>query len=335
MDRGCRVEPRVAELDRVFGLGYLEKARGPASEGGAIGVSARCPRPRAIAENIRLTFYQKLASPKAMGRELTRRARMARGLASRPLPDFLVIGAQKAGTTSVYSYLIQHPRIAAPLKKQVHFFDWNYHRGLGWYRANFPAVGAEPPAETGRPLTFEVTPYYLFHPQAVPRIAETLDQAPLIVLLRNPLDRAYSHYRHNVRRRREPLDFVDALAAERHRLAGSAEGGQPGFRHQSFSYAGRSRYGEQLERLYDWVAPERVLVLVSEDLFADPASFMGRLFGWLGLEQPENIDYTPHNVGRELDSVLSPEQRRQLFADYFDDDVQRLEALTGRRFDWQ
>jgi len=283
-----------------------------------------------------LTFAQKLTSPRGIGRELTRRARMARGLAQRPLPDFLVIGAQKAGTTSLFSYLIQHPRIEPPLKKQVHFFDWHYHRGVAWYRANFPAVGPGPPAENGRPLTFEATPYYLFHPRAVPRIAETLDDVPLVVLLRHPLDRAYSHYRHNVRRRREPLGFVEALAAEQQRLAGdSGTGGTDGFRHQSFSYAGRSRYGEQLERLYSWIAPERVLIVTSEDLFADPVSVMGRLFGALGLDRPADVDYSPRNVGRELDSVLSAEQRRQLFAEYFADDVRCLEALTGRRFDWQ
>lgn len=285
-----------------------------------------------------MTSAQKLTSPKALGRELMRRARMARGVVDHPLPDFLVIGAQKAGTTSLFKYLVQHPRIAPPLKKQVHFFDWHYGRGLGWYRANFPAIGAGPPAETGRPMTFETTPYYLFHPQAVPRIAETLHEARLIVLLRNPLDRAYSHYRHNVRRRREPLGFVGALAAEQDRLPAADNvpaARRAGLHHQSFSYVGRSRYGEQLGRLFDWVTPKRVLIVVSEDFFADPASVMGRLFGALGLDPPSYIDYTPHNVGRELDSILSPEQRQKLFTEYFTDDVQRLEALTGRRFDWQ
>ena len=138
----------------------------------------------------------------------------------RKLPDFLIVGVMKGGTTSLFRYLVRHPQVLPPFRKEIKYFDCNYINGQNWYQAHFPLkkkfVG-------GSKLTGEATPYYIFHPQAPMRIAEALPEAKIIILLRNPIDRAYSHYQHMVRVGREPLSFEEAIAAEPERLAGEAE----------------------------------------------------------------------------------------------------------------
>ena len=119
-------------------------------------------------------------------------------------PNFLIIGAQRCGTTSLYNYLIQHPQIVPSSKKEVHFFDLNFHLGQSWYEKHFPEV-------SDNILTGEASPYYIFHPLCPKRIFDYDPSVKLIVILRNPIDRAYSHYRHIVRLGHEPLKFEDAL----------------------------------------------------------------------------------------------------------------------------
>ena len=117
-------------------------------------------------------------------------------------PDFLIIGTQRGGTTSLYDYLSEHPCIAGAVKKEIEFFDLNYHRGIGWYRAHFPSVLERLYARRARGrklVTGEATPYYLFHPHAPRRMQEAAPESRLIILLRNPVERAYSHYWHEVR----------------------------------------------------------------------------------------------------------------------------------------
>src|SRR5947209_1159841 len=140
----------------------------------------------------------------------------------RALPDFLIIGAQKAGTTSLYRYLAAHPDIVASTRKEVHFFDINFWRGEWWYRSLFPLrrrLQRRPPLRNRPAITGEASPYYLFHPFAPERAAQLLPDAKLIVLLRDPVERAWSHYRHEVANGRETMTFPDALAAEPARLA--------------------------------------------------------------------------------------------------------------------
>ena len=118
------------------------------------------------------------------------------------LPDFLLLGAQKAGSTSLYVHLMQHPQIIGVARKELHFFDYKSALGSWWYRTNFPtkAEMAQRSAALGKPvLTGEASPYYLFHPHAARRIARLLPDVKLIALLRNPVDRAFSHYHHEVR----------------------------------------------------------------------------------------------------------------------------------------
>ncbi len=143
----------------------------------------------------------------------------------RRLPDFIVAGAAKAGTTSLWAYLVEHPQVERPLTKEVGYFDVNFHRGNRWYRMHFPVDDlASPTTGSNRGmLTGESTPYYLFHPLVPARVAATLPNVQIIILLRNPVDRAFSHYQLKIKRRHETLCFDDAIRAEADRLAGEHE----------------------------------------------------------------------------------------------------------------
>ncbi|HEV2894458.1 MAG TPA: sulfotransferase, partial [Actinomycetota bacterium] len=152
-------------------------------------------------------------------------ARPTAGL--RLLPDYLIIGAQRAGTTSLHRYLIQHPGVRTTLRtKGVHFFDTAYGRGMSWYASRFPTkltawyVARRHGVEL---RTGEASPYYLFHPHVPARVAEHLPQVRLIALLRDPVGRAYSHYQHEVARGFETLSFEEAIEAEPARLAGETQ----------------------------------------------------------------------------------------------------------------
>lgn len=249
---------------------------------------------------------------------------------SRPLPGFLIIGAQKAGTTSLHEYLCQHSRVAAPATKEVHFFDHDFQRGTGWYRAHFPRPRY--PAS----LTGEATPYYLFHPLVPGRAAEVLPEARLIVLLRNPIDRAFSQHNHERVLGFESLSFEEAIAAEPGRLAGEedrllAEPRYRSFAHQHHSYLSRGRYHVQLERWLQCFDRDRLLVLSAEDLFTAPADVVGQAQEFLGLEPETPVDMAAKNARSY--APIDADVRRRLRAD-FEEDNRRLYRLVGRDFGW-
>lgn len=249
------------------------------------------------------------------------------------LPDFVIIGAQRCGTTSLYAYLAGHPRVAPAEEKELHFFDLNWDRGVGWYRDRF--ASARRRRLRRRPLTGEASPYYVFHPHAPARMAEVLPEARLIVMLRDPVDRAFSHYKLGRGQGWEDLSFEEAIDREPERLAGELERmledqTYRSFAHQHYSYLARGRY---VEHLRAWVErfPERLLVLRSEDLYRDPGTEMARVLAFLGLEE------TPH---RPLDALnvsdpvaMDPRTRRRL-AEHFRLYNRRLEELLGRKMGW-
>jgi Sulfotransferase domain len=246
----------------------------------------------------------------------------------RPLPNFLILGAQKAGTTALYAYLRWHPQVTGPSFKEVSFFDRHYARGERWYRAHFPA--------RRRTAVGEASPSYLLHPLAPERVATLLPDARLVALLRNPVDRAFSHYQHEVALRREPLSFEDAVAAEDERLRGEVERmlRDPGyFSHAwwNYTYLTRGRYAEQLERWYAAFPRDRLLVLFTEELAEDPGATYRRVLEFLGLELRELPSY-PRIFEREYEQ-MRPETRAQL-AHTFDEPNRRLQTLLGRELPW-
>lgn len=203
---------------------------------------------------------------------------------SHDAPDFLIIGAMKAGTTSLFDCLASHPSIIKPLSKELHFFDLQHQRGYAWYRRQLGLDSTQPHGG----LSGESSPYYLFHPAVPRRVAEVRPAARLIVLLRNPVTRTVSHYHHARRLGLEELPLEEALAREETRLLGASEvlvreeaAISPS--HQYFSYRARGQYSEQLEAWLRFFPPEQILVLQSEHLFTRPQSELRRVVRFLDL----------------------------------------------------
>jgi hypothetical protein len=259
----------------------------------------------------------------------------------RVLPDFLIIGAQKGGTSSLYNYLTAHPAVIRAATKEVHYFDLNYARGVGWYRSHFPTrrrlaqVGesAGVAAQTG-----EASPYYLFHPQVPERVFALLPDVRLIVLLRDPVERALSHHNHARADGYETLGVADAFAAEPRRLAGEAERlagrdpGAVGFCHQHHSYLSRGRYAEQLERWFALFPRDQLMIADSRELFEDAAGLTSRAFAFLGL--PEHALPRYDVAGARPHTDVDPELRARLCA-YFDPHNHHLYELLEEDFGWQ
>jgi Sulfotransferase domain len=258
----------------------------------------------------------------------------------RVLPDFVIIGAAKAGTTSLFGWLLEHPFVRGSARKETNYFSHYYSRGEDWYRIHFPLESEREAfaAEHGRPfLTGEASPSYLLHVWAPERMAKHLPDARLIVQLRDPVDRAYSQYQMRRRDGEEPLDsFEAAVDAEEGRLAAEHERMLGDRRYSSYevacwSYLMRSRYAEQLERWFRYFPRERIHILSLESLAADPGAALDAVHEFLGL---------PRHRPAELDArfvfdydPMSPETRARLER-YFEPHNERLYELVGTDFGW-
>lgn len=254
---------------------------------------------------------------------------------ARALPDFIIIGAQKGGTTSLYEYLVRHPQVRAAMKKEIRYFGENYSQGLIWYRSHFPLAYK---LDKRKFLTGESSPTTLFHPLAPERVAQTIPAVKLIVLLRDPVQRAFSHYQMNLRSGRDHLSFEEALGREAERLDGAVEGVIEGedeavYRYTSFSYMARGEYAAQLERWYEVFSKEQMLILQSEELFQNPANVFRKTLNFLQLPEVELPKYHAHNPGR-YDREM-PEHSRQFLAVHFREPNQRLYTLLDQDFGWQ
>jgi hypothetical protein len=259
--------------------------------------------------------------------------------AVRVLPDYIIIGAQKCGTSSLYRYLNEHPAVAPAAGKEVHFFDWHYSRGTSWYRAHFPTIVAREMfrARTGRRLiTGEASPYYLFHPHAPRRIKSLLPSVKLIALLRNPVERALSAYHHQARAGSEPLSFREAMDQEPARLAPEIErltrdDTYKSAAHRRFSYLSRGVYADQLEAWFRLFPREQILVIRSEDFFEEPAATVAQVFRFLGLPSTQSSEFRRFNAGDygEMDPAINAR-----LTEYFAPHNQRLYDLLGRDLGW-
>ena len=260
----------------------------------------------------------------------------------RVTPDYLILGAQRSGTTSLYRYLVQHPAVGPVLlEKGVHFFDVNYERGFSWYRSHFPSVAYRwwIRSHHGMDLiTGEASPYYLFHPLAPARVTRDLPHVKLIVMLRDPVRRAHSHYRHEVDRGYEHLPtFEEALDAEPDRLAGEterilADPGYTSFNHQHYSYIARGHYLEQLQAWLERFPRDRMLVIGSEDFFRNPGPVVQRVHAFLGLPRWISPAIVKHNAGRY--PPIQEATRRRL-VEHFEEPSRRLSRFLDVDFGWE
>jgi hypothetical protein len=242
----------------------------------------------------------------------------------RKMPDFLIIGAQKAGTTSLFHYLAQHPDLAMPVDKEIHYYDNNYQKGLNWYKRYFPL-------RSSTRFSGEATPYYLFHPFVAERIAHDMPGVKLIVCLRDPAQRAFSHYQMMKRFGTEWLTFEEAIQQEPSRYRqGLRELALDPLRrsapHQDFSYVARGKYAGQIRRWLRCFPREQFLFLSSEELAQQPTQALTRVTDFLGIRAFRPTDLSHQNQGDA--SSMKPETLTRLSA-YYQRDREATEQLTG------
>ena len=264
---------------------------------------------------------------------LLRPPHLLRNLTSplRRLPDFVVIGARKSGTTTLHDRLCRHPRVVPALRKEIFFFvERNYAADRLWYRRNFPTV-----FEARGKVAGDATPAYMFHPSAPARARAVVPRARIIAVLRNPVDRAYSEYNMRLAGHREGMTFEDALDCEARRVGGhlDMEARDPG--HVPYgalwhSYAGGGLYADALARWRGAFDPGRVLAVSAEDLRADGRGTMDSIFEFLGLE-PRDVGGGDSNVRRY--PPMKPATRRRL-VEFYRPHNARLYRMLGREFDW-
>ena len=267
----------------------------------------------------------------------------------RMLPDFLIIGAAKAGTTSLFRWLSDHPMVAPPSPpwlrdvpmKEVHFFDYNHYRREDWYRAHFPrqraALAFE--REHGRRfITGEASASYLSHRWAPSRVKRMLPDPKLIVVLRDPVARAYSQFHMSRREEEEPFEtFEEAVAAEEGRLRSELARVETDRRYNSWplgtwSYLQRSRYAEHLERWLELFPREQFLFVKAEELFQDPYGTLDVVNDFLDVPHHRPADLPRLKDGGSY-QPLSAETRARL-VEYFRPHNERLYELTGIDFGW-
>ncbi len=247
------------------------------------------------------------------------------------LPGLIVAGAQKSGTSSLHFLLSQHPEMRGVRQKEVHFFDDNYHRGPRWYRTFFP------PSD-GR-LFFEATPDYLPHPYAAARIAETLPEARIVALLREPVSRALSHYWMAWMAGTEPLEIEAAFEAEERRLAQEPDHRleNPRFRAKAkkrYDYVRRGLYAEQLERFFAHHDRTRLLVIRAEDFSRAPQATLDAICDFAAIRRFTPQRWTRMNQSRVGDvRSISPPGLQSRLAARFSEPNARLRALTGIHWD--
>lgn len=262
------------------------------------------------------------------------------GQLSAPLrmsPTFIIAGAQRCATTSLYRMLAQHPQVQPPaFNKGIHYFDTadRFRRGPNFYLGHFPLSAG--PHRAGR-ITGEGSPYYLFHPLAISRIATQLPNVKLLVLLRDPVERAFSAYKQETKRGFEDLPFQDALKAEDARLLHEEERivADPGYQslsHQHHAYVARGRYAPQLERAFSILGRERVMVIDADDFLVPGLPQWNGLTDYLGISDWRPTDVIRANA-RPSDAM--PDDVRDGLRAQFQDDDARLARLLGYVPSWR
>ena len=257
----------------------------------------------------------------------------------RMLPDFLIIGAQKSGTTSLYNHLIQHPGVGTAFEKEVRYFNDHYEEGVNWYRAHFPLqmhANRMTRRHGSRYLTGEGEPSYLPNPKAPERVLDLVPDVKLIVMLRNPVDRAFSHYHHRFVRDREARSFEEVCNTDKETLKDGWDKMPTGdyirLGHAHYSYLPRGFYYEQLKTWFGVFPREQFLLIRAEDFFAETQAIFDEVLDFLALPPHALEQRKKHNVGK-YSATLSDAMRQDL-SNYFRPHNQQLYDFIGRDLSW-
>ena len=257
----------------------------------------------------------------------------------RGLPDFVIIGAHKSGTSSLYGFLTRHAAIAPGVRKEIHYFSKHHNLGEMWYRAHFPTNLSRRRfyKKTGQKLlSGEASPTYLDFPTVPNRMKDVLPNVKLIVILRNPVDRAYSNYHHALREKYEISSFEKAIESEEERRIGEKEKmiSDPSFvpKHSGVhAYLAGGIYVNHLENWFKHYSREQFLILDTEDLHNNPQSVMDQVFDFLELPPFYAENLKDRNVGNYKEMN---EDTRKFLVEYFKPHNERLYKLLQRDFDW-
>lgn len=257
------------------------------------------------------------------------------------LPDYYIIGSAKCGTSSLYESLILHPSIHPAVTKEIHFFDRYYDRGISWYKVCFPFKFQKLFKKKffGKNfITGEATPRYIEHPNTAEKILRITPNAKLIVILRNPIDRAYSHWNMNYRGgEKESLSFEEALEQEKVRINGEYEKMEknPSYYARPFyrySYLERSTYVNYLEKWMKVFPKKQLLIIKSEDFFSNPQKVYDRILEFLNLPQFNLEKFKKTRIGKYTQPI-DPKTRKEL-VEYFKPINKKLYDLINENFGW-
>ena len=249
----------------------------------------------------------------------------------RVLPDFIVIGAVRSGTTSLYHYLGQHPIIVKSAYDELGYFDSNYELGLNWYKSLFPSVFQKRKIEKrfGKFMTYEVTPFYIYNEKVPRRIHKILPDIKLIVILRNPVDRAYSNYflgnqkekfEDVIKKERETIEKIDRSNKEEY------------YKFVHTSMLARGFYAEQLEKWYKVFHKEQILIIKSEELATETNKILNDIFHFLGLEKYNIQDSSKKN---KINYEPMKKETRKDLIEFFKPYNKILYSLVERDFGWE
>ncbi|WP_319419137.1 tetratricopeptide repeat protein [Pleurocapsa sp. FMAR1] len=237
-------------------------------------------------------------------------------------PDFIIIGAGKSGTTSLYRYLGDHQQILLPNKKELRFFDRDFDYGYEWYLAQFPGI-----SDRADLLTGEASPSYFFLPHVAQRIKDLASETKLIVVLRNPVERTISDYYHNQKAENKNLNLEQLIDSEITWLEQKSE--------QELSYGGgllsQSLYYYKLKRWLNIFPRNQFLILKSEDLFTNPSLVMREVLDYLSLPNMQKDDYSKHNTGFYPQVEFNLKSKLK---SYFKSHNQKLADYLNMNFDW-
>jgi hypothetical protein len=244
-------------------------------------------------------------------------------------PSFIIIGEARCGTTSLFNYISQNDKVLPPLKKEIHFFDYKFLKKKGWYKSFFPFV------KEGK-ITGEATPYYFSHPKAAKRIKETYPDIKIILVLRNPIDRAISSFYKQRDLKLETVDSIeDAINLEEERLkdsmANMSNNIDYDFNHKNYAYANRGLYYENLERWQSLFDEDQMLIFEFEELFSNIEVNYNKVIEFLNIDK-QNIDFKHFNKGT-YDNI-DAEFRMEL-GNFFEDSNQKLYDLLKTNYDWK
>lgn len=230
----------------------------------------------------------------------------------RRLPEAIIIGAQKSGTSSLWNYISGHPDIIPSISKEVHYFDDNYSKDEEWYRSYFPI--------SKKGITIEATPRYIFDEGVERRIKEVVPEVKLIAVLRDPAERAYSHYRHALRGMgrdgKESRTFMEAIENDlrvikyENRILGKGS-----YKDIYHSYLRRGIYEPQLKRFFN-IFGDNVFVIPSFRLFYNTKETVNNVFRFLNVKKYNLIDAEVHNQGKYDNDIPHEAWLRDFFSEY-------------------